>query len=139
MAAKSKLVSVLTNRCPACREGKLFTDKNPYNLGSLTSMPDACTVCGEDFKREPGFYFGAAYVSYALTIAVWVAVLVALITFNALGWIEYSFYENPLTLLVTGITTLLVLLPILYRMARSIWISFFVKYKGEEKDRAVES
>lgn len=102
-------------------------------------MPDECPACGEDFKREPGFYFGAAYVSYALTIAVWVAVLVALITFDTLGWIEYSFYENPLTLLVTGITTLLLLLPVLYRNARSIWISFFVKYKGGEKDGAVES
>ena len=42
----------------------------------------------EDFEREPGFYFGAAYVSYALTVALWVAVLVAMMAFDAWGWMD---------------------------------------------------
>lgn len=95
-------------------------------------MPASCPVCSEDFKREPGFYFGAAYVSYALTVALWVAVLVALFTFDALGLISYSFFENPLTFLISGIVSLVVLLPLLYRLSRSIWISMFVSYDPEK-------
>jgi len=91
-------------------------------------MHDDCPVCSESFKREPGFYFGAAYVSYALTVAVWIAVYVALITFNAIDIISYDFFENPWVYLTSGVLTLLLLLPLLYRLSRSLWISFFVKY-----------
>lgn len=99
----------------------------------MAHIHKACSVCGENFEREPGFYFGAAYVSYGLTVALWVAVLVALLTFDALGWIEYGFYENPVTLLVTGIIALLVLLPVLYRGSRIIWLNIFMKYKRPEE------
>lgn len=33
-------------------------------------MPDHCPECGLSFMPEPGFYYGAMYVSYALTIAL---------------------------------------------------------------------
>jgi uncharacterized protein (DUF983 family) len=127
----TKLYSILKMKCPKCHEGELFKESNPYKLKELSNMYPKCEVCGEDFKREPGFYFGAAYVSYALTVALWVAVLVALITFDALGWIEYSFFENPLTFLFSGIIALFVLLPVLYRLSRSIWLNFFINYDSK--------
>ena len=27
-------------------------------------MPDQCPVCGLDYIQEPGYYYGAMYVSY---------------------------------------------------------------------------
>ncbi|MFM1932355.1 MAG: hypothetical protein RL226_1658 [Bacteroidota bacterium] len=129
MALKgTKLYSILAFRCPKCHTGRLFVDPNPYQFSQMTTMHDKCSCCGEDYKREPGFYFGAAYVSYALTVALWVAVLVALITFDALGWIEFAFFENPAMFLTTGVVTLILLLPVLFRLSRSIWINLFVKY-----------
>ncbi|MEZ7941814.1 MAG: hypothetical protein QMB45_09420, partial [Flavobacteriales bacterium] len=76
-----------------------------------------------------GFYFGASYVSYGLTVAIWVAVYVALITFNAIGLISYTFSDNPWTFLIIGVVTLLILLPAIFRLSRSLWISMFVKFK----------
>jgi uncharacterized protein (DUF983 family) len=128
----SKLYSILRMKCPKCHEGDLFVHKNPYKFGSMAKMHASCPHCGEDFKKEPGFYFGAAYVSYALTVALWVAVLVALITFDSLGWIEYGFFENPLTFLASGVITLVLLLPVLYRLSRSIWINIFVNYDEDK-------
>lgn len=90
-------------------------------------MNKVCPVCQEDFKREPGFYFGAAYVSYALTVALWVAVLAALTTFDAMGWIEFGFYTHVSTFLTTGIAVLLVLLPALYRFSRTLWLHMMTK------------
>ena len=70
---RSFLSSILANRCPACREARLFTVRNAYLPKTMNTMPKACPNCWADFEREPGFYFGAAYVSYALTVALWVA------------------------------------------------------------------
>lgn len=111
-------------------------ESNPYKLSTMSEIYPKCECCGEDFKREPGFYFGAAYVSYALTVALWVAVLVALYTFDALGWIEYSFFKNPLMFLISGIVTLILLLPVVYRLSRSIWINIFVNYSKEKDEEA---
>lgn len=132
----SKLYSILGMRCPKCHEGKLFKVSNPYKFSSMAEMNTRCSCCAEDFKREPGYYFGAAYVSYALTVALWVAVLVALITFDAIGLITYSFFENPLTFLISGIVILILLLPVLYRLSRSIWINLFVHYDKAKAEEA---
>ena len=93
-------------------------------------MHKGCAACGEDFEREPGFYFGAAYVSYALTVALWVAVLVAMMAFDAWGWMEFGMFTHPGTYLATGCTLLLALMPVIYRFSRSIWISMFTKTRA---------
>lgn len=124
----TRLYAILGMKCPKCHKGDLFQERNSYKLSSLTKMHSACPHCGENFEREPGFYFGAAYVSYALTVALWVACLVALITFNAIGLIEFGFFTHPTTFILTGIISLILLLPPIYRVSRSIWINLFVKY-----------
>ena len=121
----AKLKWMLSNRCPKCGNGSLFTHRNAYNLRHTAAMNASCPSCGEDFEREPGFYFGAAYVSYALTVALWIALLVALMCFDAWGWMEFGMFTHPATYLISGITLLLLLLPVIYRLSRSIWIALF--------------
>jgi len=127
MAKKNRLGAVLGNRCPKCYEGKLFTS-NAYSLVRLSSMHPRCPVCNEDFAREPGFYFGAAYISYALTVALWVAVLVALMCFDWWGWLRFSFFEDVTMFLTAGISLLIILMPVLLRLSRSIWLHMFTKH-----------
>ena len=117
---------MLQLRCPRCGVGDLF-DGPAYRPASTARMHAACPNCRLDFKREPGFYFGAAYVSYALTIALWVAVLVALLAFDAWGLITFGFFTHVGTFLTTGVVLLVLLLPLIYRLSRSIWISMFTK------------
>ncbi|MEZ7885716.1 MAG: DUF983 domain-containing protein [Flavobacteriales bacterium] len=126
---KTNLGSVIWNKCPKCRTGNLFVNKSSFRIKGFTDFNDNCPHCAEDFQREPGFYFGASYVSYGLTVAIWVAVYVALITFNAIGLISYTFSDNPWTFLIIGVVTLLILLPAIFRLSRSLWISMFVKFK----------
>ena len=73
----SYLFSTITNKCPRCREGKLFTSSNPYDLSNITKMNDHCPVCGQQTEIEVGFYYGTGYVSYALTVAYFVSMFVA--------------------------------------------------------------
>jgi len=121
-----RLKAMVRFRCPRCGEGDLF-DGPAYRPSTTARMHASCPKCALDFQREPGFYFGAAYVSYALTVALWVAVLVALLAFDAWGLITFGFFTHVGTFLTTGIALLVLLLPVIYRLSRAIWISMFTK------------
>lgn len=115
----SLLKSILTNRCPRCRKGRLFLEKNPYKWKTMQSMPKECEVCGQDFVIEPGFFFGSTYVSYALNVA-WLIPTFLFIRF-VLGF-EYSVFLIVMFLMLPA------LVPIIFRVSRSAWIHMFVKH-----------
>lgn len=115
----TKLYSIARLKCPRCQEGNLFLTNNPYNLKMFDKMPDKCPVCGEDFKRESGFYWGAMMVSHATTTAI--VVIVHLIVFRFYGW---DIAPN----IIAIITVILLLFPIVFRNSRAIWINLFVNY-----------
>ena len=49
-------------RCPRCGRAPLFR-------GAFT-MNDACAVCALRFERAQGYWVGAIYVNYAVTVAL---------------------------------------------------------------------
>ena len=115
-----KLYSILNAKCPHCHEGEFFETRNPYNLKKFDKMHKNCQLCGEDFERETGFYYGAMYASYGLTVAFGVAVFVlmcVLLNFDAI------------TFLIVFGTLQVILMPVLYRISRLMWINIFVSYK----------
>lgn len=85
-------------------------------------MNEACPHCGVRLEPEPGFYQGAMYVGYALSVAVTVAVFVLVYLFNI------SSMWTPV-LLVAIIMVLLV--PINYRYSRTVYLYLFggITYK----------
>lgn len=125
MKKESKLYAVLKQKCPRCHEGDLFKYKNSYRFKNITTMYERCSHCGLKYEREPGFFYGAMYVSYALTVALWATLAVAVFTF---------YNMSPWLFLGIGVGVLLILLPIIYRMSRAIWISIFVKYDPDIHD-----
>jgi uncharacterized protein (DUF983 family) len=118
------LWSVVANKCPRCREGNLFTDRNPYDLRTTMRMPDHCPLCGQKYELQTGFYFGTGYVSYGLSVMLLAAIFIVwAITFGL------SYNDNSIFWCL-GISSTILLLtqPLLQRLARSIWIAFFVSY-----------
>jgi len=122
--------SLLRQKCPHCRQGNMFKDENPYHLKSLFSMNEKCTVCGQKTELEPGFYYGTAYVSYALTVAFSATTFVA-------WWvlIGLSTHDNRVFWWM-GINGFLMILlqPYFMRLSRSLWLSFFVRYDGHWRE-----
>ena len=119
----SKLYSIATNTCPKCNVGAFFKTSNPYDLKNFDKTNSHCAYCSESFLREPGFYIGAMYISYALTVAMTV--------FAFVGFILILDFQ--LEYVLAGlILAILLLLPILFRTARIIWINIFVKYDPEK-------
>ena len=93
-------------------------------------MNEKCPVCGHPTEIEAGFYYGTAYVSYALTIALSVATFIAWYVL-----IGFSIYDNSLFYWLTANAVLLIALqPYLMRLSRAIWFSFFVKYNKDWKE-----
>lgn len=123
---RSLVASVLTNCCPRCREGKLFTNPNPYDLRTTMRMPEYCPVCGQVYELQTGFYFGTGFVSYGLSVALLAIGFVAwyLTIGMSIRMDDYRIFW------CIGLNTLMlfILQPLLQRLARSIWIAFFVRY-----------
>ena len=63
---KSLLYSIFLMKCPRCREGNMF-EKPIFSFKKLFTMYDFCPHCGQKYSLEPGFYYGAMFVSYVLS------------------------------------------------------------------------
>lgn len=87
-------------------------------------MPNKCPVCGEDFLRESGFYWGAMMVSHATTTVI--AVIVHVIVHSFVGW---EIAPNVIAI----ITVILIMFPVVFRNSRAIWINLFVDYNPKFK------
>lgn len=85
-------------------------------------MKQSCDVCGQNYEPEPGFYYGAMFISYILT--GWLFIIVGLTLAFGLGWTVTQ------TLVAVAILTILIH-NLIYRLSRSLWIHFFVKYNPE--------
>ena len=115
----SKLYSIFTGACPKCHEESMYVNTNPYSLSETLKMNERCGNCQTKYKIEPSFFYGSMYVSYGVGIAFAVAAFV----------ISYFFIgTNKLSAFLTIVITLIVLLPIILRLSRNIWINLFMSY-----------
>ncbi len=71
-------------KCPRCQSGKIFKS-SAVNLRKFTDMNADCPVCGLHFEIEPGFFWGAMYVSYTITTGMMLV----------LGGLTYYIGNNP--------------------------------------------
>ena len=119
----NKLNSILTGSCPKCQSENMYVHKNIYGkIFSVLEMHEKCSHCGTYYKIEPSFFYGAMYVSYALSIAFGFAAFT----------ISYGILSTSLiTSFISIVITLLFTFPIILRLSRNIWINMFVKYDAK--------
>ena len=93
-------------------------------------MHERCSVCHTKYKIEPSFFYGAMYVSYGLGVAVAVAAFI----------ISFVFLNSSMaTAFFSIMGALILLMPLNMRLARNIWISFFISYDPEAASNAQQS
>src|SRR5436190_15456317 len=117
------LPSLLTMKCPVCRRGNIFVHLNPYRLKTVGKIHALCTVCSQNFRPEPGFYFGGAMVSYAMMVTFNVAV--AAIFYLITGSLFQNFWPLMCTLLMAS----LLATPLMFRYSRTIWLYIVFRYR----------
>ncbi len=113
--------NILTNKCPNCGKGKIFNETNIYLNFRRPKMNNRCPNCGFNFQKEPGFFFGAMYVSYGLAVAQ------GILTY----FIANPFFEERFDVRIVGIiaTVLILLSSFNMRIARIIWLYLFSSYR----------
>jgi uncharacterized protein (DUF983 family) len=115
----SKIYSILFLKCPRCHKGD-FLEANPYKLSNFNKVKERCPKCALKYSIEPSFYYGSMYVSYAVGIAVAVAVYVLTLLFGL--------NVGPMQLFVAIVITLVVTMPYIAAISKSIWANIFFKF-----------
>jgi len=98
--------------CPRCRTGRIF-GTSIFRI--LPRMHERCPECGLKFEREPGYFLGAMYFSYALGTVIILGL--ALIVWALTSW------DLP-ACVVAGFLLFLPAVPVLTFFSRILWIYF---------------
>ncbi len=112
------LESILLAKCPHCRKGNLFLNPNPYHFKDLHKMNECCSACNATLEQEPGFYWGAMFVSYALMVAF--SFIDFVVFYLLFGWLSTPF-------MIVNTFLMLLIIPPVFRLSRTLWIYFFGK------------
>jgi phage FluMu protein Com len=117
MAELSKFQAFVQCKCPRCRKGDIFTG-NAYSF-RLQKTNINCPHCNLKFEREPGFFYVAMFVSYAMNVAEIITIGVASYVLGLPLIYENLWYY--VGLILTGV---LLLSPINYRYSRVILLHY---------------
>ena len=55
--------SIFGLHCPRCRRGDLFATSS-FGFDKPFEQYEHCPKCGQNYFPEPGFYYGAMFISY---------------------------------------------------------------------------
>jgi len=89
-------------------------------------MNKQCSICGQRFEPEVGFYYGAMFISYTF---------IGFLSLFIVGALIYLFHlqvEMAFAVLLAFLATIFLWN---LRFARSIWIHMVVKYDRRHKDK----
>ncbi|MBT8232341.1 MAG: DUF983 domain-containing protein [Saprospiraceae bacterium] len=111
------LSAMWKNKCPRCRQGQMFVE--PFKFSDPLAMNKNCSVCNQAMEPEPGFYYGAMFLSYIISTFTLLPLALLLV-----------FYFKWSVEAAMGIVILfgaLFFFKIL-RGSRSLWIHMMVRY-----------
>ncbi|MFN2581477.1 MAG: DUF983 domain-containing protein [Candidatus Dormibacteria bacterium] len=106
MGVPLRLRAILSQRCPVCLRGAMFSGRWTMNA--------VCPVCEHRFEREQGFFQGAMYVSWILSVGYLaiLAVLAQLVVAPRIG---------IAAAVVCVVLIHVICIPIVFRYSRVIW------------------
>lgn len=115
MQKRSWKNALLSGKCPRCRQGDIFKTRM-FDLSGFWKMNPGCSHCNSTFEPEPGFYYGAMFVSYALSVVLFAAIGISLYVLgNPADWVYLSAIVMGAVLFA----------PISFRYSRILFLYFF--------------
>jgi uncharacterized protein (DUF983 family) len=124
MGKTSKLEAVIKAKCPRCRRGDMFS--GPMYGFKAQRTNEHCPHCGLRFEVEPGYFYAAMYVSYALNVAEMVNI--GILTYLITGNLDFEYVWLYIATIIGGC---LLLAPFNYRYSRVLLLHYLspkVKY-----------
>ncbi|WP_353182240.1 DUF983 domain-containing protein [Parapedobacter lycopersici] len=117
--------AVVRGLCPRCRTGQVFS--GPAYGRKRQLMLETCPHCELRYEREPGYFYVAMFVSYALIVAELVAACVA-------AYVLFGNTENPWVYTGVALVVGVGLSPVNFRYSRLIllhWLTPGLSYEPE--------
>jgi len=108
--------SIFRMKCPRCHNGNLYKSSI---LEGIYNMHENCPSCHQRYELEPGFFWGAMYIGYALSSGY-------MLTGTVLGILLFGL--TPMGAVFATALGGILIFPITARLARSIWIHIYVRY-----------
>ena len=120
MQARSYQAALVQGKCPRCHVGDIFTFP-VSRISKFNVMNKTCPHCDVRLEPEPGFYQGAMYVGYGITIAV-------IVVISGLLYLLGDFSEWIYIGATIGV--MIILVPLNYRYSRILYLYMFggIKY-----------
>ncbi|MEY3678706.1 MAG: hypothetical protein RI924_847 [Bacteroidota bacterium] len=120
----TQLQAVLQCKCPRCRRGDLYQ----HSLFSFKydKMNEFCPICNLRFEIEPGFFWAAMYVSYALNVAELVTTGIIAVQFFGLGEAQIWW------LIGIVLSPIFILMPFNFRYSRVLLLYFLSPIKFDK-------
>lgn len=112
----NKAYAIFNFKCPRCMEGNQYPT---FSFPTAFKMEDKCSHCEQTYLPEPGFYYGAMFISYILS------------GFYSLGFVAVCIFGFGLSAnqsFLILLFTLIVMFIYIFRISRSIWLCLMVKY-----------
>lgn len=111
----AKLYAIVAGKCPQCRRGNIFSG-SIYGF-NIQRTNHHCTHCNQRFEIEPGYFYAAMYVSYAMNMIQMIGIgfLTYLLSGGNLGFDSLWLYVGVIFL------GSLLLSPFNYRYSRVIY------------------
>ncbi|EMR03024.1 DUF983 domain-containing protein [Cesiribacter andamanensis] len=107
--------AILKAKCPRCHIGDIY--KHPALHTGFSQTHKTCPHCGLMYEQEPGFFFGAMYISYAFAVAILLGT----------SFVLYFGFNDPPTwvyMLAVPLVTLL-FVPFSFRYSRVLYLYAF--------------
>lgn len=131
MAKTSKISAIINAKCPKCRRGKIFSG-SAYGF-NLQKTNVNCSHCGMRFEIEPGYFYGAMYVSYVFVVG-------EMLTIGLLTYLITGNDKSPWLYISSILGSILILTPLNYRYSKVLLlhiltpkIKYYPEYDTDDK------
>ncbi|MCH2082645.1 MAG: DUF983 domain-containing protein [Saprospiraceae bacterium] len=114
----SKAYAIFNIKCPRCHKEDMF-DTPTFSFQQPFEMRERCPHCNLDFFPQPGYYYGAMFISYIFT------------GFFCLGFIMFFHWVLDWSMGASFgllISICAIFFVFVFRLARSIWININYSY-----------
>ncbi|WP_245949277.1 DUF983 domain-containing protein [Echinicola strongylocentroti] len=110
---KSKGAAILAAKCPKCHKGNVFP-VSLFSFRKLSKVNAHCPHCGVSLEPEPDFYYGAMYISYALSVGLLINVMIIL---------NFFFGDPDLWVYLVSVAVAnVLLLPVMLRYSKVLYL-----------------
>jgi uncharacterized protein (DUF983 family) len=124
MASLTYWQGLAQGKCPKCRKGNMYKH-SIFHPTKFMDMQQNCPVCGFKFEVEPGFFYGAMYVGYAISVATIITVFTA---------INIVYPKASLSVFIGAtVAAILLMIPVNFRYSRIMMLYFFGGVKYDDK------